>query len=309
MLESSFLITIGVLFVVAMVGAWLRARRRDRCLRDFEDYNVTLEQGDGALARGVMELAPNGIELHYQQSIRGVRHLESSFILYRDELTSLQALYRYADELTEDNAARRAKQVARAFHPGPTRAAIRKLRNFISIAAESLNEAVGLLLGRVRRPGSRLFSDANQGYLKKLGGEMIGHVGGAHDHMMERLIGTKVVAEIIEDEAVHEHVAVFKEYSAQFVELLDIAFPQKRSIAVTSTQPTHDKQIGVDLDDGALVVRNSGERSAIVDKLVSEAGEQLFGLEVAPRLRVSRFRWRSRCPRRRSRFGWCAIWT
>ena len=45
---------------------------------------------------------------------------------------------------------------------------------------------------------------------------MISHVGRAYDPLMERFIGQKVVVEMMEGDEAHEHVGLFKAYSADF---------------------------------------------------------------------------------------------
>ena len=50
--------------------------------------------------------------------------------------------------------------------------------------------------------------------------------------LLERYVGLRVVAEVVEDETVHEHVGVLKEYSADFIELLDVYYPLPQKVDI-----------------------------------------------------------------------------
>ena len=52
---SSF-VTIGLIFLVTLIGAYLRIAVRDRCLKYSDGFHVTVERADGKLVWGVMSL-------------------------------------------------------------------------------------------------------------------------------------------------------------------------------------------------------------------------------------------------------------
>ena len=70
MIDLSLLITIGVIFVITLIGAYLRSTRKDRCLKSWEGFHVTLERTNNKLIWGVIKVEPTGLELAYIDSIR-----------------------------------------------------------------------------------------------------------------------------------------------------------------------------------------------------------------------------------------------
>ncbi len=278
MFDFSFLITILLIFLVTMAGGWMHTRRKDSCLSDFEDFHVTLEFKNNKIVWGVLQLAPNGLELVYRGAVQDEAHLESSYVLYAEEYAGIQAIYRYADMLTGEGKKQREKDIQRSFHPGPSRLLLRQLKNLIRTATEALNEVLSLVIGRVRQPARRYISDTGESYLKKLGSNIIGHVGGAYDPLLERFIGRKVVIEIVEDGQVHEHVGIFKNYSADFLEILDVFFPNKETMSIGAEGVALVSDIEATLQDGILMIENRSTQPVLVESL--HAGEEVQMLNV-----------------------------
>ena len=141
MFDLSFFLSIGLIFLVALVGAYLRSTVRDRCLKSWAGFHITLERTDGKLIWGVMHLEPTGMELSYLDSVQDEKHIEATFLLYNSEYKNIQAIYRYADKLSEQSKKRRTRDIEKSFHPGPLRRFGRKTRNFLSTATDSLTLA------------------------------------------------------------------------------------------------------------------------------------------------------------------------
>ena len=236
MLGSDLLVTLGIIFLVALFGSFVRSSVTDRCLKDFDEFQITVEKKNGRIIWGILHLESTGMELEYTSNVEDTAHIETSYLLYKDEYKDIQGIYRFVDELTSSSARRRERDLARSFHPGPLRILSRKLRNFINTTTDSLSEAVGVIAGRAKKPAAQYISDTGEAYLKRLGKDLIGYVGTSFDPLLEEYVGAKVVVEVLEEGAVHEHVGILKEYSAQFLELLDVLYPQVLSLNVESSE-------------------------------------------------------------------------
>ncbi len=272
--DVTLLATIGLIFFATLVGAYFRARRRDQCLKSFVGYNVTVECADGKIIWGKMDLASTGLELRYANSVRDENHVESSYILYADEFAGIQAIYRYIDELDEEARDRRHKDLGRNLHPGIVRRAVRNVRNFISLASESLSEVVGLIIGGLRKPAGRYITDTGEAHLKSLGSTVIGQVGGGYDPLLERYIGQKMVFEVVEDDEVHEHVGIFKQYSPDFFEILDVPFPQRKSVSIEQDGAVASDYVDAIYQQGRLSVTNRSDQMLLLQSLTADAEEE-----------------------------------
>ena len=128
MVDTSFLLTLAIIFLAALLGSFLSGRRRDPCLRDFDDYHVTVEKKSGRIIWGNLHLFAAGVELEYKTNVQDQAHIETSYLLYKEEYKDVQAFYRYADELTPEDQRQRERDLRRSFHPGPARVLSRKTR-------------------------------------------------------------------------------------------------------------------------------------------------------------------------------------
>lgn len=276
MLDSSLLITIGLIFVLTLLGGYARALRRDRCLKSWEGFHVTVERTNGKLIWGVLKLEPTGMELAYRDSVQDEKHIESSYLLYTNEYGEIQAIYRYPDQLAPKDQLRRSRDIQRAFHPGPLRRLGRALRNFLSTATDSLNEVFGIVLGRVQKTGSRYLAPEGGSAIKSLGSRVLGQVGGTYDPLLEHYIGRRVVAEVVEEDEIHEHVGIFKEYSTDFIEILEVHYPQDQTVVVNVGAAFESPCVCVTVVGKKLQITNNDPRPILIRSLQNDRGGEEF---------------------------------
>lgn len=272
LVDWSFIITLVVILAATLIGSYVRSSRRDQALKDFDGFNVTVEKKDNHIMWGEMHVYSTGFELIYRSDVQDDHHLETSYILYRDEFDEIQAIYRYTRDLNDELRRKRAKEMERAFHPGLWRRSRRSFQNFMSTATDSMGEVLGLVIGRTRRPAKTVITETSQTYLTGIGKDVIGYVGNNYDPLLERYVGMRVVAEVVEDETVHEHVGVLKEYSADFIELLDVYYPlpQKVDIKESVSSQLIDT-IELQVDGRSVKIMNHGEQPVHLERVV--AGE------------------------------------
>ncbi len=282
MVDWGFIATIAVIFLSSLLAAWLRFRRRDVCLASFNGFHVTLELTNGRRVWGVMEALPTGLEMHYRNAVQDDSHLETSYLLYDDEFPNIQTIFRYADDLTPEKAKKRAKAIKKAFHPNIFRRTLRKTRIFVSNASESLNEVVGMAIGRARKPVGKIVTEASESHLQKLGSEALGQVGHKADPLLERLVGSKVVFEMLEDDVVHEHVGVFKNYSADFLEILDVQFPCQERIPINRDEARQLAGLKVEAENDIISIYNGSGVPVMLLKLATTENEQLLDVVIDP---------------------------
>ncbi len=284
-IDAPLLFTIGLVFLVTLVGSYLRSRRKDPCLASFEGFHVTLEGTNNKIVWGKLELESTGLELLYRDDVQDEAHLETSYILYASEYENIQALYRYADQLTPEGKRKRQIDIERSFHPKLWERSKRSLRAFISTANDSLSEVFGILVGRAKKPAGRYITEQGETYLNKLGVNLIGHVGGVFDPLLERYIGQKVVVEIQEGDEVHEHVGIFKNYSPDFIEILDVQFPEPRSVNLTGADSGNAGTVNGDcvqvrIEQNRMTVHNPMKQPVLLHSLEWDAEPELLNVVI-----------------------------
>jgi hypothetical protein len=282
LVDWSFIFTILVILAATLIGSYVRSSRKDRCLKDFHDYHVTVEMVTNRVMWGEMKLHPTGFELVYRTDVEDEGHIETSFILYKDEFDDIQAIYRYARDLTEELRERRARSMEKSFHPSVFRRLARSWRNFMSTATDSMGEALGFALGRVRGKKS-IITDTSQTYITGLGKDLVGYVGTSYDPLLEQYVGTRVVMEIVEDDEVHEHVGVLKDYSADFLELLDVYFPMPQRVKLEeSVQCDVYQKVMVTRDGAQLELRNLDDQPLYIERVMVDEKPQEVSAILAP---------------------------
>ena len=275
LVDWSFILTLVVILGATLVGSYLRSSRRDQALKDFDGFHVTVEKKDNHIMWGEMHVYSTGFELMYRSDVQDDHHLETSYIVYRDEFGEIQAIYRYTRDLSDELRHKRAREMERAFHPGLWRRFKRSFQNFMSTATDSMGEVLGLVIGRTRRPAKTVITETSQTYLTGIGKDVIGYVGNNYDPLLERYVGMRVVAEVVEDETVHEHVGVLKEYSADFIELLDVYYPlpQKVDIKESIASQLIDT-IELQIDGQSVKILNHGEQPVHLERVVAGEAEK-----------------------------------
>ncbi|MBM65575.1 MAG: hypothetical protein CMH55_05000 [Myxococcales bacterium] len=215
------LLTLIFIFLTALVGIVLQRRRRDRCLKDFEAYRVTVEFTDGTLVWGRLSVFPQDIELFYPQPHEDKRgHKEYSYVLFAERIGDVQAIYRYHDELSEAHQAERRREIERTWRPSLARRTWRGLRNMLNTFGDAFNQSVGVWLSAAKKGGGRIVSSQDK-HLAQIGKTVLGAAANAFEPVLERYIGRRVVIEELRGEDWVEHIGVLKEYTAQWIELLD----------------------------------------------------------------------------------------
>ncbi|MBE0534279.1 MAG: hypothetical protein IH624_01320 [Phycisphaerae bacterium] len=219
-------VTIIFILVAGSVGAFVRGRRRDKCLKDFAGYLITMEEPSGKRVWGRLRVEATGLELVYAAKHADADgHVEGSFILYKNEFVNVQALLRFHDDLTDGQRRRREMDLKRTYHPGALQRLKRRTMNVFRTIRDSVAEVVNVLLSQAqkRSVGGGILVGQDK-YVSQMKDELIASVGTSYEPLLERHIGHVVVVEMVRGNAVREYPGVLKEYTADFVELMDVNY-------------------------------------------------------------------------------------
>jgi hypothetical protein len=224
--DSATAITILFIVFAAAVGAFIRKRSRDKCLRDFEKNMVTLEETSGKTIWGKLRVENTGLEFIYPQKYKDEQgHDETSYILYKYEYPKIEAVIRFLDELSEQNKKAREKELKRTYHPGPWRRLKRRILNIFRTIRDSIVEIINLIISQAKKatPAGKVLTTQDK-YVSQMKQELMDSAGTSFEPLLERYIGNKVVLEMIKGEKILEYCGVLKEYTADFVEIMDVNY-------------------------------------------------------------------------------------
>ena len=196
-------------------------------MTSFCDFMVTLLEKGGKRVWGHLAIETSGLELLYSEDYLDEDHIETSYILFKEEFNKIYLILRFHSELTEENKLNRIREVKRAYHPSPPRLLVRRAGNVANTVKDSILEVLGLAMTRAKTASPALaMLDSQQKYVKKVAKDVVGYLGRSYDPILEKYIGKRAVLEITTvDGEIQEHVGIFKEYSQQFLQVMDVSYP------------------------------------------------------------------------------------
>jgi hypothetical protein len=214
---------------------------------------VTLEDTAGKTIWGKLRVENTGLEFIYPAKHKDEQgHDEVSYILYKYEYPRIGAVIRFHDELSEQNKKMREEELKRTYHPGLWRRSKRRMLNVMRTIRDSVVEIVNLLISQAKKatPAGKMLASQDK-YVSQMKQELMGSMGTSYEPLLERYIGHKVVLEMIKGDKIFEYCGVLKEYTAEFIEIMDINY------AVKDDQPARTADLVVPRKHA--LVRHLGE--------------------------------------------------
>ncbi|MHC4616865.1 MAG: hypothetical protein ACYTEQ_03835 [Planctomycetota bacterium] len=228
---NSYALAITIIFIVmsTLVAAFIRRRTKDKCLKDFSKCMVTVEDTTGKTIWGRLNVENTGLELLYAQKHEDQDgHYETSYILYKHEYPRITALIRYHDQLSETNRERRERELKRTYRPTFLRRLKRRTLNVFRTVRDSVMEVINLLISQAQKatPAGTVLKTQDK-YVSQMKQELMGAVGASYEPLLEKYIGHKVVLELIRGDKLLEYCGVLKDYTAEFIEIMDVNYKAK----------------------------------------------------------------------------------
>lgn len=228
-ISNPFVITVLFIAISTVVAAFIRRVKRDKCLKDFAGDMVTLQEVDGDLIRGELIVANTGLEFIYPAKKTNEHGaIETSYILYKHEYGNIQALIRYHDELSDTGKKERERELKRTYHPNLVRRFGRRLQNVFKTVRDSVMEVVNLLMSQAKKatPAGGVLASQDK-YVSRMKQDLMGSAGTSYEPLLEKYIGHKVVLELIKGDKVCKYWGVLKDYTAEFIEIMDVDYKAK----------------------------------------------------------------------------------
>ena len=272
------LLTILFIFLSAIMGAVIARRRRDRCLKLFNDYHVTMAMVDGKVIWGDLHVFAQGFSLEYDapyQTPAGL--IKSSYLLYQPEMGNLLTLCRYVGDLTEYEKQQREQQVLKRFKPNFFRRSMRSIRNIFNTIRDAFSQALGAVIGQMSKTGPKALS-GQKSNMEQMGQSLLGAVGNAYEPMLEKFIGKPVVLELScpadPDTKNIELTGYLAEYSDKYLAVFNIDHPTEEKLELGLDESIEREDLTVEVNENYLTITNLDDRPLVVDALISDDGEK-----------------------------------
>ena len=225
---DTFGFTILIIVATTLIASYIRRITKDKCLKSFEGFIVTLEIADGTAYSGKLDVESTGMEVIYQENLTDNNILEMSHIIYKSEYVKLNSILRYHDQLTKKGKNRRKVALERTYHPNLFRRVKRKIINFFKLIKDSMMEIIGALSGKIKSANPNSVLTGNEKYTNKLNQEMINSFDASYDPLLEKYIGNIVIIEIKNPNGIRKITGILKEYTQNYIEILDVMYTENR---------------------------------------------------------------------------------
>ena len=224
--KNTFAITIVFIVLSTLVAALIRRTKKDKCLKNFAGFMVTVEDTTGKTIWGQLRVENTGLEFVYPVKHADEQgHIETSFLLYKHEYHKIVALLRFHDQLSDKNKRKRKLALEKAYHPALLRRIDRKAKNVFKTIRDSVAEVVNMMIAQAQKatPAGGVLTKQDK-YVSRIKQELMGSIGTSYEPLLERYIGHKVVLELIKGDKLIEYCGVLKEYTAGFIEIMDVNY-------------------------------------------------------------------------------------
>lgn len=223
-IENPFALALTVIFLVALIGAFVAARKRDRCLAKFRKHPVTIEEQTGRRIWGLLKVFSKGLELVYESPFE--EPAKNSFLIYAAELGRVLSIRRFVDRLDGEGRRQRDRQTRKMADP-PLAARIRRwARNIVNTFRDAIVQAMGMSVQQAAKTSPSPGLKAQGGQVTAIGTMLVGETANAYEPMIEQYIGRPVILELVnpadESKRAVEYHGYLGEYSAQFILLVGV---------------------------------------------------------------------------------------
>ncbi len=305
--STIFYLTLLFIFLTGIVTTVVTKWSRDKCLRFFDRYHVTVERIKGQTTWGVLKVFPSGIEVLFDHPYVDTRgRKKTSYLMYQADMdTQLLSIFRYHDELTPAQQERRLAQVHRTFNPGPFRRLFRRVRNFINLLRDAFASAIGAVVGQAARmrPGSAVLT-TQAGSVTQIGQALLGKVANAYEPLLEQYIGQPVIVDVADpaNPAVQgvQYTGYLADYTQGYVTLMNVQHTTARTFSIplpaydpdqtpqvggpTPPAPVTEQGVEIRIDGRRLKMTNTTDDLLIARQLVREGFEAVdLGTVIPPR--------------------------
>jgi len=164
-MKDPMFLTLIFIVISALIAAIARKFQKDKCLKDFQGYLVTLELKTGKSAVfGVLRVYKDCLEFLYLKSYKDKEgHNGYSYVLYSPEYDAkLGLLLRYHNHLSPENQKKRVLTLEKVYHPKFFRRFQRKILILFRTVKDSVLEVVNLFISQAqsRGPTKNVFSSS-----------------------------------------------------------------------------------------------------------------------------------------------------
>ena len=217
MTTLAFWLPVIFLFAAALLGAALKRRARDACLKTFQGDLVFLKRTDGLWRTGVLRSFASGLELLYDQPRKEASGLVSSLVLHQAEVDKLTRIARPTPPEDTRAGADRRRILTRIRNPNFFDRARRASLNLYNMVRDAFGQSLNVIIGTLTK-GSNLSDVKNADKkLSEMSRSLTGVIPNAWEPVLETYRGRHVVVESGSTENPCKEWGILEDYSDKYL--------------------------------------------------------------------------------------------
>ncbi len=223
--NDPFYFTLLLIIAAIIIGVISKARNKDRCLKHFNNYLVTIENITAEIiTKGILKIKSTGMEIKFPHLVETATNIEqATYLIYKYEFDKIQAIILPLEELNDKGVKLRNKKFRIIKSPGFFRRAIRKTRNLFNSLKDSFIEVMNISISYLSAQKVKSFQSHDK-YVRSLNTELLESVGMSHDPLLEAYIGKCVVFEFLKESEKIILTGILYDYTKKFIEILDVKY-------------------------------------------------------------------------------------
>ncbi|HAF58361.1 MAG TPA: hypothetical protein DCL00_02110 [Opitutae bacterium] len=218
----AFWLPLLLLFISALIGAVIKRRSCDHCLKKFQGNKILVPLHTGAWICGRLEVFAQGIELELssEQQIGGI--LLQSHIIHSSEVDKLAYLIRQAPDSDTWQGVAWKKERERLLHPSIQDRMKRSVLNSYNMLRDSFGQAIKAIIGSISKDTKLAKSKDSDKRLHEVQTNLTGMVPNAWEPILEKYRGKKVAIEREIDNKIVVEAGILEDYSNKYLLLRDV---------------------------------------------------------------------------------------
>lgn len=214
---DSFTITIIIISLSGFIGAFIKGKKKDRCLKGLNKSNIHIIKlkKDEKDIIGRLNIEANCMEIKLNDN-----NEKENLILYKNEYTSINKIIRYTKMLNDKEIKKRTIEYNKIISPSFFRKMKRTVIIFFNITKDAVFELSETMLSKTK------LSSLNQTEFVE---SIKNHTSqsatiSSYQPIWERYIGKKIILEQTINNIKMEYSGILKEYSGNYILLYDVSF-------------------------------------------------------------------------------------
>lgn len=214
---------LGLLFLSAIIGAVLRRRAIDPCLKIFRNSFVLIQLDNGKWLWGELHVYPNCLELRYLRPLKSEKgFFKKSYVLYDDKKTVIDHILRPSPAPGTAEQTAWDREVRHLQNPPFLRRCLRASRNIVNTLKDAFSQSITIVVGAVSQRTRMGAIKTMDKHADSTGKALLNTIPNAYEPVLESYIGSNIVVESLEGEGIKESFGLLQEYSEKFLLVRDI---------------------------------------------------------------------------------------